>query len=156
MTTVLNLLTLAQSHKPVSCPSCPIAGSTETRQITYFHQPGNDLIQAAAICDIKLSRTFFLGLSFCIATYAGTRAATNLGNSQMEHPFSGFLTLSGRNNHACVRHRNANTRHQLSKNIIADTIAENSRINVVSRTDARYADCMRSYSVHCLQMLGMH
>ena len=155
MAAVLNLLGLAQLHKSVACASSTVAGSTEGRQETKLHQPFDYFIQRALIRNVKLlgiGRAHILG----VTAYGSTRAAADLRNAQMQCLFTHSLVFTRRNNHTCIRNSNADNRNNLAEGSIINTVVKNARVDIIGAFDTRYADGMRTYAMHCLQMLCMH
>ena len=78
MTAVLDLSTLTEAHKTVSCSSLPVTGRTEAGDVAQFQQPGHDFIQAAVVAYIKLSRVFFRQFFGSITSHAGAGTTADL------------------------------------------------------------------------------
>ena len=79
-----------------------------------------------------------------------------MGNTQVQHPFPGFLAFSGGYNHACVGNCDADTGHQLGKGVVVNSIVKGIRINVIRPAYPGHADGMGSHPEHRLQVLRVH
>ena len=119
-------------------------------------QPTHHFIQRAPVAHIELGGIFLFGFRHGIASHAGARTAAYLRNAQFEHPTAYGFRLTGGNNHSRIRHRNAGNRHNTAEHLIRDGIGKILGRNIICRTNARYADGMRTHAKGSFQMFGMH
>ena len=104
---VLDLSALAQRHEPVSGAPFPITGGAEAGNVIHLHQPPYDFIQSTVIAYIELFRTFILRFRLVVAAHAGTGAAADLRDAQMERSFTAAFVLACGDDHAGVRNGDA-------------------------------------------------
>ena len=155
MAAVEDLAALAQAHEPVTRAALAIARGAEGRDLALIHQPADDLVECALVRNLKLlgiMRALLLG----IATDRGARAAADLRNTQLERLFAHGLALARRDDHAGIRHRDADARDDLFKQLVAQAVVKHVRVDIVRPLDARHADRVRADAVHGFQMLGVH
>ena len=115
----------------------------------------NNLIERALIGYIKLLRVVRT-LLFLIAADRSTGSTADLRNTQTKRPLTHLLALAGGDDHAGVRHGNADARDNLCEQLVTQAVVEYIRVNIVRALDTRHADSMRANAVYSLQMLGVH
>ena len=129
MTEVQDFAVLAKRHEPISRTSCAIAGRAEAGNMIVVQKPANSFVKRALVgtsnCSVSCGRC-----SSHVTANRGTRATTNLRNSVLKSMFADSLAFAGRNNHAGVRHRNANKRNKLFEHLIRNAVVKFVRINI--------------------------
>ena len=155
MAAVLDLAALAQAHEPVPCAARPVAGSAEGRNKAHVHKPGDNLVQAALVGYIELFR--IVGpFRFVITAYGGAGCSGNLGNAQMQRPGPDSLAFPGGDDHAGIRHADADQGDEFFENFIGDAVVKHRRIDVVRFFDTGHADGVGPYAMDGFQMLRVH
>ena len=125
------------------------------RNIPQLHQPADYLVERSLIGNVELLRVRGT-LLLRISSDGGSRASADLGNAEPENLFSDRLVFPGRNDHAGVRHCDADERADFGEGFVADAALKGIRIDVVGMLDARDADGVRSDAVNGFQMLCVH
>ena len=127
---VEDLAALAQAHETVAGAPLTVAGGAERRNKPKLHEPVNNLIERALIGYIKLLRVVRT-LLFLVATDRGTGSTADLRNTQTKRPLTHLLALAGGDDHAGVRHGNADARDNLCEQLVAQAVVEYVRIDIV-------------------------
>ena len=74
----------------------------------------------------------------------------------MQDALPGLLVLPGGDDHAGVRHGDADAGYDLGECIVIDAVVKVIRVDVVRVFEPRHADGVGTYAEGCLQMLRMH
>ena len=155
MTEVQDFAVLTKRHEPISRASCAIAGRAEAGNMIVVQKPANNFVKRALVGNVKLLSVMG-ALFFHVTANRGTRATTNLRNSVLKSMFADSLAFAGRNNHAGVRHRNANKRNKFFEHLIRNAVVKFVRINIHGGFYARNTDGVRTYAVYRFEVLCVH
>ena len=124
--------------------------------MTFVDEPVNNLRQSSSIFNIELCSIFFFRLLFNVTANAGTAASGNLGNAQVQCSCTHFLRFTSRHDDSSVRNCDSQDRDDSLEDVIRHTVVECVRVDIISRTDTRHGNCVRSAAESVFQMLGVH
>ena len=74
----------------------------------------------------------------------------------MQHFFARFCRFPGRDDHARIRYRNADTCYDLFKHFVGNSVVKYIWVDIIGAPHSRHADRVRAYPFVCFQMLRVH
>ena len=97
-------------------------------------EPAYYLIEGTMVGHVELCRVLAFIFWFYITADAGTRASTDLRDTEFQEASAALLALTSRDDHACIRNSYSDDSHYSVEDVVRHSVLEVGCVDVVCHT----------------------